>query len=192
MNICIYGASSNIIDKTYILETELLGKEMALRGHSLVYGGGGEGLMGAAARGFHENNGKIIGVAPSFFKVDGVLYAHCDEFIYTENMRQRKEIMENKSDAFVVTPGGIGTFDEFFEIYTLRQLCRHNKPIAIYNINGYFNPLLEMLEKAVEQRFMKSASTQLFGVFDSPAELCDYLENYSAEALDINQFKNIR
>ena len=103
MNICIYGASSNIIDKTYILETELLGKEMAIRGHSLVYGGGGEGLMGAAARGFHENNGKIIGVAPSFFKVDGVLYEHCDEFIYTENMRQRKEIMENKSDAFVVT-----------------------------------------------------------------------------------------
>lgn len=192
MNICIYGASSNIIDKTYILETELLGKEMAIRGHSLVYGGGGEGLMGAAARGFHEKNGKIIGVAPSFFKVDGVLYEHCDEFIYTENMRQRKEIMENKSDAFVVTPGGIGTFDEFFEIYTLRQLCRHNKPIAIYNINGYFNPLLEMLERAVEQKFMKSASTQLFGVFDSPAELCDYLENYSAEALDINQFKNIR
>lgn len=191
MNICIYGASSNIIDKKYIELTEELGKALAIYGHSLVYGGGGEGLMGAAARGFHQNGGKVIGVAPSFFKVDGVLFDECDEFVYTENMRQRKEIMEKRSDAFIVTPGGIGTFDEFFEIYTLRQLCRHNKPIVIYNIFGYFDELIKMLDKAVNENFMKPSSQKLYKVFDNPQEVCAYLENYTAEDSNISELKNI-
>ena len=191
MNICIYGASSNIIDKKYIDLTEELGKALAIYGHSLVYGGGGEGLMGAAARGFHQNGGKVIGVAPSFFKVDGALFDECDEFVYTENMRQRKEIMEKRSDAFIVTPGGIGTFDEFFEIYTLRQLCRHNKPIVIYNIFGYFDELIKMLDKAVKENFMKPSSQKLYKVFDNPQEVCAYLENYTAEDSNISELKNI-
>ena len=191
MNICIYGASSNIIDKKYIDLTEELGKALAIYGHALVYGGGGEGLMGAAARGFHQNGGKVIGVAPSFFKVDGVLFDECDEFVYTENMRQRKEIMEKRSDAFIVTPGGIGTFDEFFEIYTLRQLCRHNKPIVIYNIFGYFDELIKMLDKAVNENFMKPSSQKLYKVFDNPQEVCAYLENYTAEDSNISELKNI-
>lgn len=191
MNICIYGASSNIIDKKYIDLTEELGKALAIYGHALVYGGGGEGLMGAAARGFHQNGGKVIGVAPSFFKVDGVLFDECDEFVYTENMRQRKEIMEKKSDAFIVTPGGIGTLDEFFEIYTLRQLCRHNKPIFIYNIFGYFDELIKMLDKAVKENFMKPSSQKLYKVFDNPQEVCAYLENYTAEDSNISELKNI-
>lgn len=191
MNICIYGASSNIIDKEYITKTEALGAALARRGHSLVYGGGAEGLMGAAARGFHSENGKVIGVAPSFFKVDGVLYEHCDEFIYTEDMRSRKAIMEQKSDAFIVTPGGIGTFDEFFEIYTLRQLCRHNKPILIFNILGYYDSLIKMLNKAVEQKFMTPTSQKLYSVFTEPEELCDFLENIKLDNFKIEELKNI-
>ena len=109
MNICIYGASSNIIDDVYIKDGESLGSIIAKRGHGIVYGGGAEGMIGAVARGVSQENGSIIGIAPSFFKVDGVLYDKCTEFIYTDTMRNRKEKMELLSDAFLVTPGGIGT-----------------------------------------------------------------------------------
>ena len=131
MKICVYGASSSTIDKSFIDAGEALGRAIAERGHAVVYGGGAEGMMGAAARGAKEKNGEIVGIAPSFFKVDGSLFDGCTEFIYTDNMRQRKELLETRSDAFIVTPGGAGTYDEFFEIFTLRQLSRHTKAIAI-------------------------------------------------------------
>ena len=119
MNICIYGASSNEIDNIYIKYTEHLGQVMGKRGHNLVFGGGAKGLMGAAARGVVKGGGNVIGIAPSFFNVDGVLFEECSEFIYTDTMRERKLAMEEKSDAFIATPGGIGTFDELFEIKTV-------------------------------------------------------------------------
>ena len=150
MRICLYGASSNQIDEKYIEQTEEFGRILATHGHSLVYGGGAQGLMGAAARGVHEKNGFILGIAPSFFQVDGILFDQCSEFIYTETMRERKQIMEHRAEAFVMVPGGIGTFDEFFEIITLKQLGRHNKPVAIFNINGYYDSLVAMLENAVK------------------------------------------
>ena len=141
MNVCLYGASSNEIDKKYIAATEALGEALAKAGHGLVYGAGGCGLMGAAARGMTRCGGHIVGVAPEFLNVDGILYEHCDELVLTETMRQRKQIMEERSDAFLVTPGGIGTYEEFFEIYTLKQLGRHQKPIILYNIDGFFDGL---------------------------------------------------
>lgn len=115
MNVCVYGASSNDIDRSYIEETEYLGREIAKRGHTLVYGAGANGLMGAVARGVYEENGTIIGVTPSFFNVDGILFENVSELITTETMRERKQIMEDKADAFIITPGGIGTLEEFFE-----------------------------------------------------------------------------
>ena len=102
-------------------------------------------MMGAVARGMTEVGGEILGVAPGFFNVDGILYEKCTEFIYTETMRQRKQIMEDRADAFVMTAGGIGTFEEFFEILTLKQLGRHNKPIAILNTNGYYDAMEQIL-----------------------------------------------
>ena len=131
MNICLYGASSTEIDKVYIEATEALGELLAKEGHSLVYGAGGAGLMGAAARGVKRGGGYIVGVVPSFLKVDGVLFDDCDETIFTNTMRERKQIMEERADAFIVTPGGIGTYEEFFEIYTLKQLGQLHKPIVI-------------------------------------------------------------
>lgn len=178
MNICLYGASSNDINNSYIEQTEILGERLAKRGHSLVFGGGNGGLMGAAARGAQRENGEIIGIAPRFFKPDGVLFENCTEFIFTETMRERKGIMEQKSDAFIMTPGGIGTFDEFFEILTLKQLGRHAKPIAIFNINGYFDELDKMLHKAIEKRFMSAESRRLWASFEDPDELLSYIENY--------------
>lgn len=114
MNICVYGAASDEIDKIYTAEAEKLGEKMAKCGHSLVFGGGAGGMMGAAARGIHKNGGNIIGVVPTFFNVDGILFEHCNEMIRTETMRERKQIMEDRADAFIMTPGGIGTFEEFF------------------------------------------------------------------------------
>jgi uncharacterized protein (TIGR00730 family) len=191
VNICIYGASSNIIDDVYINGGENLGKIIAKRGHGIVYGGGAEGMMGAVARGVSRENGSIIGIAPSFFKVDGVLYDKCTEFIYTDTMRNRKEKMELLSDAFLVTPGGIGTYDEFFEILTLRQLCKHLKPIAIFDINGYFKPLIAMLDNTVSEKFMPKTNKDLYFVSDNPDEIIDYLENYEVKDTDVAELKHI-
>lgn len=139
MRICVYGASSDAIDSMFIRAGETLGERMAERGHELVFGGGAHGMMGAVARGMTKKGGRIIGVAPSFFQVDGVLYEQCDEFLYTETMRERKQLMEDRADAFIMTAGGIGTLEEFFEILTLRQLERHKKPIAVLNTDGYYD-----------------------------------------------------
>lgn len=177
MNICVYGASSAEIDKKYIAAAENLGEEMAKRGHSLIFGGGATGLMGAVARGLDKKGGYSLGVAPTFFDKPGVLYENCSEFIFTETMRQRKEIMENRADAFVMTPGGIGTFEEFFEILTLKQLGQHNKPIAVLNTGGYFDALAKMLQNAVEQGFMKAGCLSLFGMFEDAQELLNYIES---------------
>lgn len=190
MNICLYGASSNTIDEKYIKQTEEFGEVLASRGHSLVYGAGAGGLMGAAARGVYKKGGKITGVAPSFFNVDGILFEHCTEMIYTETMRERKEIMENRADAFVMVPGGIGTFDEFFEILTLKQLGRHNKPIAIFNQNGYYNSITALLENAIKEGFMTEKNRKLLGVFETGEELLSYFENYKSE--DISKLSELK
>lgn len=178
MRICVYGAASNEIDKSYIEAGEILGKEIGKRGHSLVFGGGATGLMGAVARGIETENAEIIGVSPSFFNVDGILFERCSEMIFTDTMRERKQIMEEKSDAFIITVGGIGTFEEFFEILTLRSLDRHKKPIAILNTNGYYNSLVEFLKNGVRENFLKIENLELFFVSDSEKEILDYIESY--------------
>lgn len=191
MNICVYGASSSTIDKEFITETEKLGAIMAKRGHKLVYGGGAHGLMGAAARGMHENGGKILGVAPRFFEADGALYEDCTEFIYTDTMRERKQIMEDNSDAFIVTPGGVGTYEEFFEILTLKQLGRHVKPIVIYNLCGYYDVMNKMLEQTIEQNFMLGTCRELYRFFTDAEEMLDYIENYHGKKDKIAYFKDV-
>lgn len=192
MKICIYGASSNAIDKSFIDAGELLGKTIAQNNHSVVFGGGAAGLMGAVARGAKAKNGEIIGISPSFFNVDGILFEDCTEMIYTETMRERKQLLDEMSDAFVITPGGIGTFDEFFEIYTLRQLATHKKPIAIYNTNGYYNPLIDMLNNAIDKKFMPQTNMDLLFISDNPQEIIDYFTNYNPTDYEAAEFKFIK
>lgn len=191
MKICVYGAASNEIDRSFLYAGEMLGREMGKRNHTLVFGGGASGLMGAAARGIKEENGYIIGIAPSFFNVDGILYENCDEFHYTDTMRERKKMMEEESDAFIVTPGGIGTFEEFLEILTLKSLDRHNKPIAILNTNGYYDNLLKFLEDGVKLNFLKQGNLDLYFVSDNVCEILGYIENYSDNSshIDKTRFK---
>ncbi len=164
---------------------------LASKGHSLVFGGGANGLMGAAARGFTKGNGHIIGVVPHFFNVDGILYDKCDELIRTDTMRERKQIMEDKADAFIVLPGGAGTFDEFFEIYTLKQLGRHAKPIVIYNAFGYYDKLIEFLDYSSGENFISPASLSLFEVTDDDEHILHYVSSYKGEKLSFNDTKYV-
>ncbi len=192
MNICLYGASSNDIDRAYMDAVYSLTLTLAKRGHRLVYGGGGQGLMGAAARGITAGGGKIIGISPKFLNVDGILYDadKCEEFIFTEDMRSRKKLMEEKADAFVTVPGGIGTYEEFFEILTLKQLGRHRKPMAIYNIGGYYEPLYRMLEATADGGFMTHECLGLFRFTDDENEIIEYLEKGDDNFNGV-KFKNI-
>lgn len=190
MNVCVFGASSTEIDKSYIEATEALGEALASRSHTLVYGAGGSGLMGAVARGMTRCNGTVIGVVPSFFKVDGILYERCDEIVYTDTMRERKQIMDERSDAVVVAPGGIGTYEEFFEIYTLKQLGKHNKPIVIFNINGYYDQLLRLLEHTVDEKFMQASCLDMYTVATTPEEVLAQL-TVSTDMASIEETKYI-
>ncbi len=176
MRICVYGASSDRIDPSYIERVEQMTKVLAQHGHSLVYGAGGAGLMGAAARGMKQGGGHVIGVVPSFLNIDGVVFDRCDEIICTETMRQRKQIMEEKADAFVAVPGSVGTYEELFEIFTLKQLEQQDKPLILYNINHYFDPLLALLRHTVKENFMREASLQLVSVAFTPKDVLEQLQ----------------
>ncbi len=192
MNICVYGASSNAISQKYIKAVEALGEEMGRRGHGLVFGGGASGAMGASARGCQRGGSpSILGIAPGFFRVDGVLFEECTEMIHTGTMRERKQILEDRSDAFVIAPGGIGTFDEFFEILTLKQLGRHNKPIVIYNVDGYYDLMLAMLRQTAKEDFMNESTMDLYAVLEDPHEVLDYIENYDEPMHEVSFFKKI-
>ncbi len=191
MNICVYGASSDLIDNSFISAGELLGKRMAQRGHNLVFGAGGAGMMGAVARGVTAGKGKIKGVVPNFFNVDGILYDKCDELVRTETMRERKQIMEDSCDAFITTAGGIGTFEEFFEMLTLKQLGRHDKPMVVLNTNGYYNEMLEMMKQAMEKKFLFDAVAELYFVTDDIEQALDYIENYEKKGINIFDYKGV-
>ena len=192
MRICVYGAASPTIDPEYIRQTEILGEEMAKRGHSLVFGGGANGLMGAAAKGVKKGGGSILGVIPKFFENETIeaIYDKCDELLTPDTMRERKQLMEDNSDAFIITPGGIGTYEEFFEILTLKQLCRHNKPIAIFNIMGYYDGLNEVMNQAMQKNFIRENCSTLFRITDNLDELLEYIETPVDDTLTVKQLKD--
>ena len=192
MNICVYGASSNNIDKSYIIAMENLGCEMAKRGHTLVFGGGANGLMGAVARGMTKGGGKIVGISPKFFDVDGVLYDKCTEFIYTETMRERKQLLEDMAEGFIVMPGGPGTLDEYFETLCLRQIGQHNKPIAVFNVNGYYDNLKAMLQTAFKGGFMNDEMIKLSPFYDNETTLLKYLEENKGGTGDFSVLKDLK
>ena len=187
MNICIYGASSAELKKIYYEKTEELGRLMGKRGHGLVFGGGKEGLMGAAARGVDREKGYILGIAPRFFDQPGVLYEHCTEFIFTENMRERKHLLESRSDATIVVPGGIGTYEEFFEILTLKSLGRIDRPIVLYNINGYYDSMRALLEYTAGEKFMARDVVDMCRFMKDPEEILDYIRQSCTERMEERQ-----
>lgn len=180
MRICVFGASSTHIDDLYIKTVEELGEKLAKRGHSLVFGSGGTGLMGAAARGAKRGGAHICGVVPHFFKEENIeiLFEECDETVLTETMRERKAVMEEKAEAFIVAPGGVGTFEEFFEILTLKNLGVHSKAIVLLNTNGYYDELDKFMRDGAEKRFVTEKCIRRYKLVATPDEALDYVENY--------------
>ena len=192
MNICVFGAASSEINPEYIMEAEKLGEAMAKRGHQLVFGAGNNGMMGATARGVKRIGGKVTGVIPEFFKEESIeqIFPQCDELIYTETMSQRKAKMEDLAEAFIIVPGGIGTFEEFFEVLTLKQLGRHTKPIVIYDIMGYYEKLEDFLLVAFEERFIRDDCRLLYQKCKNSEEALDYIENDERIQIDVHDLKN--
>ncbi len=168
MKICVFGASSDRIDPIYFEAAYQLGSLLAQNAHLLVFGGGKEGLMGACARGALDNGGNVLGIAPRFFDQPGILMKDECRFLFTESMSERKYLMEKEADAFIALPGGIGTFEEFFEVLTLKQLGRHNKPMALLNTGSYFDPLCALLRAAADNAFMSTDVLSLFHICSSP------------------------
>ena len=174
MNICLYGSGSRKIDKIYTDEAYRLGEMIAKNGHALVFGGGDTGMMGACAKGAIENGGKTIGIAPKWISDFEPLCSRCNEFIYVDTMDERKNKFLEKSDAFIVTPGGIGTMDEFFEIVTLKKLKQHDKPIIVFNIDNFFNKMFEMIDEMEEKGFLYKQE-EMFKTANSIDEILSYL-----------------
>jgi uncharacterized protein (TIGR00730 family) len=177
-NICIYCSSSDVIDPVFFDAANELGSLMAKRGHTLIYGGGCIGLMGEVAKSVHQHKGKVVGVIPEGLRHKEICYEQADELIVTKNMRERKAIMELRSDAFITLPGGFGTLEELFEIITARQLGFINKPLVIINIEGFYDPLLNLFEHIYEHNFAKSSLKDSYCFVADVESALKFIEEY--------------
>ena len=176
--ICVYSSSSCNIDDVYFETAVELGRQIALQKDILLFGGGLLGLMGATAKAIHQNGGKVIGIIPKALNLQGVVYESCDELVITEGLRERKALMDSKSQAFIALPGGYGTLEELLEIITLKQLGYHNKPVVILNVNGFYQNLLAFFEQFIDQHFAKPDCRKLYHVVDNVQEALAYIDSY--------------
>lgn len=149
-SVCLFCGASNGADPAYLQAATTFGRTMAAEGVRLVYGGGGIGLMGAAARAAHGAGGRVLGVIPEFLSTREVVYDEV-ETVVVRNMHDRKRIMFEQSDAFAVFPGGIGTLEEVVELLSWRRLDLHAKPIVFLNLNGFWDPFFALVEHTVDQ-----------------------------------------
>ena len=150
-SVCVYCGSSNAAHPDFLQAAADFGRTLATEKIRLVYGGGGIGLMGAAANACHEAGGKVLGVMPEFLRTREVLYDDV-ETVVVQNMHQRKILLFDESDAFVVMPGGIGTLEEIVELLSWRRLDLHRKPILFFNMKGYWEPFFALMRHTVEQK----------------------------------------
>ncbi len=178
--ICVYCASSTQINQVYFEAAEKLGKLLAENNLQLVYGGGSVGLMGRIADTMLENGGKVTGVIPQFMCEQEWNHIGLNELIITETMHERKEKMAFMSDAAVALPGGCGTFEELLEVITWKQLGIFTKPIIIVNVNGYYDPLIAMLHKAIDEKFMRELHRDIWTVVNSAEEVIPAIKNAPA------------
>jgi len=154
-SICVYCGSNTGKDPIYVAAARTLGQHMATAGVGLVYGGGGLGLMGEIARSVLAHNGHVTGIIPDFLSKKERMLRDADELIVVKDMHERKQLMFDKSDAFVALPGGIGTLEELVEQLTWAQLGRHSKPIVLLNIAGFWAPFLALLQHMSREQFIR-------------------------------------
>lgn len=177
-SVALFCGSASGSQPEYAEMAREFGKRLAQKQITLYYGGGCIGLMGEAAKGSMENGGKVIGVSPEFFKKGEVLAEDITELIIVDNMSKRKQLMERESDAFVILPGGYGTMDELFEVITDAQLGLHFKPVVIFNINGYYDALVALLERFCEDGFLRPFHRGLLSVANTLDDVFVQLDQY--------------
>lgn len=177
--ISIFCGSSFGTEAIYQEQATLLGQTLAKQNIELVYGGADVGLMGALADGALSEGGKVIGVLPGFLRSKEIAHKGLTELILVESMHERKTKINDLSDGVIALPGGFGTLDELFEMLTWAQLGLHKKPIAILNINGYYDSLLELTHTMVEKGFLKNVNQEMLLVSDSIDDLLEKMRNYT-------------
>ena len=175
-SLCVYCSSSDRLDPKYAAAAGELGRELVTRGWGLVYGGGKTGLMGAVARAVKAQGGRVVGVIPEFMKARELAYDEADELVTVVTMRERKLLMEARADAFVALPGGFGTLEEIMEILTLRQLDVVKKPCVFLNQDGFYDPLLQLFERMLADKFIKPSNLGLFRVATTVPDIFTQIE----------------
>jgi uncharacterized protein (TIGR00730 family) len=181
--VTVFCGSSFGTDNVFASQATLLGQTLAKHQIELVYGGANVGLMGAVADAVLDSGGKVIGVLPNFLKSKEIAHEHLTQLILVETMHERKIKMNELCDGVIALPGGFGTLEEFFEMLTWAQLGLHKKPIAILNIDGFYDPLNIMVQTMVDKGFLKKVNQQMLLVSDNIHELLDKMKNYVAPSV---------
>ncbi|MED4267420.1 TIGR00730 family Rossman fold protein [Priestia megaterium] len=176
--IAVFCGSSNGASDLYIQGAKNLGKELAKRNISLVYGGASVGVMGAVADAVLEAGGHVIGVMPTFLEEREISHKNLSELIVVESMHERKAKMAELVDGFITLPGGPGTLEEFFEIFTWAQLGLHQKPCGLLNINDYYTPLISLFNHMTEEQFLQEKYRSMALVDTEPQGLLDQFNTY--------------
>jgi len=189
MNICVYSSSSNAIADCYFSEAEVLGKLIGERGHKLVNGGAGVGLMETITVAAKQAGAETLGIIPEKINNAGLASGHSHEIIVTEDMQQRKAKMRDLSDAFIALPGGFGTLEEILEVLTLKQLSYHHKPVVFINTNNFFSNLFNQFEVFYSSHFAKEQYRQLYFIAPDATEAIGYIENYSPPEIPNKWYK---
>ena len=166
MRVCVYCASSQQVDPSYLDAATRLGRTLAHAGCTVVYGGGGSGLMGALASGALEAGGEVIGIIPRCMIEVEWQHPGVANLEVVEDMRERKHRLLTNSDAVIAMPGGSGTLEELFEALTLKRLALYFNPIVLLNTNGFYTPLQRFMEQTVEQRFMNHEHLSMWSLVD--------------------------
>ena len=174
-NVCVYSASSTKIAPVYFAVAEELGRLLASRGINLINGAGSIGLMGATSNAALAAGGSVTGVIPRIMVEQNWHHSGLTQLVETETMHERKQLMAELSDGVIALPGGCGTMEELLEIITWKQLGLYLKPIIILNIEGFYNPLLEMLQHAIDERFMRPEHGNIWQVAVSAQEAIELL-----------------
>lgn len=188
--VCIYCASSDKVAAKYFEATVKIAKALVKNSTTVVYGGGARGLMGQLADTVISENGRIIGIMPRFMKEVEFHHKDVNEFIFTADMHERKKQFMVGVDALIALPGGCGTFEELMEAITLKRLGIFTKPILILNLDGYYDPMLQMLENAIENNFMRKEHRDIWTVFENPENVIEAIQNskpWSKEAINFAQ-----
>ncbi|WP_207459476.1 TIGR00730 family Rossman fold protein [Azospirillum sp. SYSU D00513] len=179
-SVCVYCGSSSRVAEVYKEAAHALGEGLAQRGIQLVYGGGRVGLMGIVADAAIGAGGKVVGIIPEHIQAAEVEHTGLSELHVVDSMHTRKRMMAERSDAFIVLPGGFGTLDEAFEILTWKQLELHDKPVVIADVDGYWRPLLGLIDHMIAQGFARPSNRDLFTVVDQLDDVFEALENAPA------------